>query len=188
MDTAAGLCNLPFDGLWSRRCPIEIAGARVHTLDPVDALLFSALHGNKSGWNRWGMILDAHRQWGALSADQRDTALTRADAAGCARPLAVMLALIVETSDPSSQSRPVPETSDPWRPRARALLARTAEAKAPSQSIPSAVGRLMDGLRMAPRPLTAADGLLRGVSRPVIQPSAYRAHLLSAVRSHPPRR
>jgi hypothetical protein len=185
MDAAAGLCNLPFDLLWNRSCPVEIAGAQVQTLDPIDALLFTALHGNKSGWNRWGMILDAHRQWGVLSATQRETARARADAAGCARPLDLMLALVVETSDPSSPPRPIPETVDPWRSRARGLLARTAEAKAPSQSIPSAIGRLLDGLRMGPGPLAAADGLLRGALRPIIQPAAYHAHLLATLRRQP---
>jgi len=185
MDTAAGLCDLPFDTLWGRRYSVEIAGDTVQTLDPVDALLFTAMHGNKSGWNRWGMILDAHRQWDALSAAQRDTALARAELAGCARPLALMLALMVETSDPSCPPRPTPETAGLWRPRARTLLSRTAEATAPSQSIPSAIGRLMDGLRMAPGPLTAAGGLLRGALRPMIQPTAYRAHIMAAVRHRP---
>jgi hypothetical protein len=180
MEATPGLCDLDFGDLWARRCRVDIDGQQVQTLDPVDALLVTAVHGAKSGWNRWAMILDAYRQWAALSPAGREAARARARAVGCARPLALMLALLHETA-----ARPA--GADGWQAAARAVLARTARAQAPAQSIPAALARLRETMRMAPGPRVAAGGLLRAALRPLSLPGAYRVHLEALLSPRPPR-
>ena len=181
MDATPGLCDLSFADLWARRSPVDIAGQAVHTLDPVDALLFTAVHGGKSGWNRWGMILDAHRQWTALDAPGRDRALRRAQSVGSVRPVRLMLGLLAETTCPPDDPGRF-GIGGSWRRRARALLDRTAEARTPRQSIPAALSRALAAMRMAPGPLVAADGALRAGLRPVMMPQAYHTHLRTLLR------
>ena len=58
-----GYFNVPIDveRLWERLVPIQIAGRRVMTLSPEDALLIVCVHSSKHLWSRLGWISDVAR-------------------------------------------------------------------------------------------------------------------------------
>lgn len=83
-----------FDDLWNRRSQVAVGTSMVWTLDPVDALLVTAVHGTRSGWSRWQWLVDAGRQYRALSAGELMAARERAAVARCQRALAVTVAML----------------------------------------------------------------------------------------------
>lgn len=113
-----------FDDLWRRRTVIPIAGVPVPTMDPVDALLVTCLHGTRSSWFQWKWLVDAGRQCRQLSADQLSRARGLASATGCERALAVTLAMLEEMGVVTGDPRTAPS------PAARRLARQAIESSA----------------------------------------------------------
>lgn len=86
--------TVTFEELWRRRQAVLVEGVRVWTLDSVDALLVTAVHGTRSGWAQWKWLVDAGRQVRGLSMRDLGTARARAERFGCERALAVTLSMV----------------------------------------------------------------------------------------------
>lgn len=187
MDMSPAQGNLAFDALWSRAQPVQIDSLHLRTPAPVDAWLFTALHGAKSGWARWSMLLDAHRQWQALDAPARELSRRRAQAAGCAPALALAEALVMHSlaalsapddgsADGAENPPPAVATAGGWDLKARTLLQATAAGHPPPMTARAALGRLRDAQRFAPGPFAGLGLLMRALARVLLRPAAYRNH------------
>lgn len=189
MDASPRQADLRFADLWARAEQVRIDTMVLHTPQPVDAWLLTALHGAKSGWNRWNMLLDAHRQWQALDAAGRDVARARAAQAGCMAALGLAEALVHQSlpdtparADSPASKRPGASQREDriWQDRAQDILRATAGGHPPSMTAWAAWGRLRDAQRFAPDRLAAAEVLLRALGRVVLHPAAYRSHFAKA--------
>ncbi|NDD29708.1 MAG: hypothetical protein EB084_15730 [Proteobacteria bacterium] len=177
LDHSPGMCRLPFEALLERAHPFDLDGVPLRTLGVIDAWLFTAVHGGRSFWNRWKWLLDAWRQWHALSPEQRDATRTAARAAGCAKACADAEALVwwcAQDLDEISPSTPIPSHVALPLARAARLLNRTRVASGVAFTMLQGLQRRTDHMALAPTPLVALDSLTRSIARLVLAAPAYR--------------
>ena len=91
VDLAPQAFAVPFDTLWDRRTEVQLTGHAVPTLDDVDALLVTAVHGTKERWRRLRWVVDVVRQAEAVPEDAWPDVLARARASGSEESLGIAL-------------------------------------------------------------------------------------------------
>lgn len=153
----------PFAELWARRVPVMVAGTPVWTLDPVDALLVTCVHGNREQWRQWKWLVDAGRQVGALDPLALTSARHRARSTGCERALATTLAMLEQLGavDLPPSARPGPLA----HALAREALDRSARPTALPEGPAAGMQRRAWRWRTADSPAEALTGLVSAVGR-----------------------
>ena len=91
VDLAPQAFAVPFDALWQRRTEVRLTGHHVPTLDDIDALLVTAVHGTKERWRRLRWVVDVVRQAAAVPEDAWPDVLARARASGSEASLGIAL-------------------------------------------------------------------------------------------------
>lgn len=91
VDLAPQAFAVPFDELWERRADVSLSGHAVPTLDDVDALLVTAVHGTKERWRRLRWVVDVVRQATAVPDDAWPDVLARARVSGSEASLGIAL-------------------------------------------------------------------------------------------------
>ncbi|MGV1004077.1 MAG: nucleotidyltransferase domain-containing protein [Candidatus Nanopelagicales bacterium] len=149
--------------LLARRVAVTVGEERLTTLDPVDALLVSAVHGTREGWHQLKWVIDMCRQVDQITESQLREAVERAHQAHCRRALLTALALTEKAGIA------LPGGVDPG-PQAAARAARIpldgSTRRPPSghwQSVQWQYGKM----RMADSPSDALSGMQRAVGRTV---------------------
>jgi len=177
LDPSPAVYGATFEELWERSEVVEIEGKEARTLGRLDAWLFTAVHGARSDWIRWSMVLDAVRQACGLTAEQRVEARRLAKAVGCDTALAVAEALaarcLAETMEPPAEA---------WAlERADRILASTGDARGSKLSIPASLSRRVELARAETSLGSLLGSLGRAVGRVILHPGHYRGHVLESL-------
>lgn len=161
IDSGPGYFTTAFGALWQRREAIDLDGLAVSTLDRVDALLVTAVHGAKERWSRWSWALDAVRQAGGLAPDLWPLAVERARLSGSRAALDLCLG-VVEACGADVPAGLVPDARLAREARAWVAAATAGQVE---WSLPASLARRRARWVAADTPVVAADGFARAVAR-----------------------
>lgn len=167
VDPGPGYFATPFAELWGRRVPLDHDGLVVSTLDEVDALLVTGVHGTKERWWRWFWALDAVHQVEGLPPESWVETARRARVAGARASMAMCLAVVAECGGavPDEALAAGLAPSPRVRADARQWLAHASDAGQVEWSKRASWSRRQARWSMADSPVVAVDGFARAVGR-----------------------
>ena len=173
LDATPSLCDLPFTDLCERAETVNVAGVDFRTFGRIDAWVFTAIHGTRSGWFSWKWLLDASRQYLNLSTTEREQArnLARSAGASVALELTEALVFLAGVSDENACISPR------LLRRAKKIVEETSAPGNVSITLGSALTRRLDSMLSAPNPLAGLSSLSRALGRVASNPAGYKAHL-----------
>lgn len=160
MDACPALCRIPFDALWQESIPFEINDRIVRTPSARHALILSVIHGTRSEWAQWAMLLDVIRL--ARLVDIRsDSIADLARVAGVGRAFAAIADVLSAlcATDPDRVTRSLADA------RLRTLLAHSATGLRASSNATAGVHRRWRQAWSSGNPVVAIDSLGRALMR-----------------------
>lgn len=105
MDACPRMCRIDFDDLWAESVPFEINNFTVRTPNARHALILSTIHGTRSEWAQWAMLLDVIRL--ARLVDIRSHSLTDlARASGVGRAFSAVTDVLSALPGPDPTGAP----------------------------------------------------------------------------------
>ncbi len=177
LDATPGLCALPFMDLCQRAETVNVAGVDFRTFGKIDAWVFTAIHGTRSGWFSWKWLLDASRQYMNLSATEREQARDVARSAGASRALELTEALVLLSGVPLENVSISPRLMR----HAKMIIEETSTPGNVSLTLRSALERRLDSMLSAPNPLVGLSSLSRALGRVISNPTRYQAHVTNSL-------
>jgi hypothetical protein len=184
LDATPGVCKLPFAQLVIRADMVDVGGSSFATLGKVDAFVFTSIHGTRSFWNRWKMVLDAHLQLEGLTRAEWEQARELSRAAGCAKAFQLCEAIAIASGAQSPGDSP----SEEILLHAKEILDANRAPGHVRHSVQSKQSRRLRAAATAPDLPTKVDSLARAFGRLLCFPlKETRLVLRELLPGNPPR-
>jgi hypothetical protein len=169
LDATPGLCDLPFSDVLVRSETVDLGGTQIPTFGKLDAWIFTAIHGTRSGWFVWKWFMDAYVQMVALSPAEQSEARAIARKAGARKAVELTEALVRECMTESSEA-----PAGDWATRKAALIIEnTRTGQGPVSSIKDGLMRRSESMLSAQNPGVGIDSMLRAFGRTFLNPDRY---------------